>query len=52
MTAAGQEQGRGEPTQAASYHDDMQIVPVQVRRSQRMSIGTTHFTQFADLIRC
>jgi len=30
MTAAGQEQGDGEPAQAASYHDDMQIVPVHV----------------------
>ena len=30
MTAAPQKQGRGEPAKAASYHDDMQIVPVHV----------------------
>jgi hypothetical protein len=30
MTAAGQEQGSGEPAQAAPDHDDMQIVPVHV----------------------
>jgi hypothetical protein len=27
MTAAGQEQGDGEPAQAASDHDDMQVAP-------------------------
>ena len=37
MTAAGQEQGGGEPAQAASYHDDMQIVPVHV--AQRAGAG-------------
>ena len=30
MTASGQEQGGGEPAQAASYRDDMQIVPLHV----------------------
>ena len=39
MTAAGQEQGGGEPGQAASYHDDMQIVPVHVAQPADAGAG-------------
>ena len=39
MTAAGQEQGGGEPAQAASYHDDMQIVPVHVAQPAGADAG-------------
>jgi hypothetical protein len=39
MTAAGQEQGSGEPAQAASDHDDMQIVPVHVAQPAGAGAG-------------
>jgi hypothetical protein len=39
MTAAGQQQGGGEPAQAASYHDDMQIVPVHVAQPAGAGAG-------------
>lgn len=40
MTAAAQEQGSGEPAQAASCDDDVQIVPVHVAQPVGAGAGT------------